>query len=217
MAERLLGSKSSTPAKSDYTFIQYPELNIESPKYMTNNIISGTEFIDPFGTYYQVGRGTGLDPVVKNRIENVVDYSEYGRAIDVGVTERSILTADGTLWLGYTYLSETGGLYERGLEKMTVDNGKTDKFKTIVAGGAATEDNRFFRRHEDLIPVEYSDEEFWAMVEQGIFVQKFEFKLSLKKVTDNAARVFPYEIFTEQDCDDPVMVLITGCVVNEDG
>ena len=211
VAETLIGSKGTAQPQSSYQFIQHPALNQERPQYMTNNILSGTEFIDPFGTYYQVGYGDGIDPVVKNKIANVVDYSECGRVLSPGETQRSILTADGTLYgvnnltcekkvlatgvkqagkahymtadgtvkeidsgkvvakdctafaehrfaevigvlkkdgtlyLGYTYLAEYPGNYEKGLQKMTVDGGKTDKFKSIVACGAATEDNRFFR------------------------------------------------------------------------
>lgn len=281
VAEALLGSKSSAPVQSDYQFTPQPELNIEKPQYMTNNIISGTEFIDPFGTYYQVGCGTGLDPVIKNKIENVVDYSEYGRAVDIGVTERSILTADGTLYgvnthtgekrvlatgvkqagkahymtadgtvkeiptgkvvatncaafaehryakvigvlkkdgtfyLGYTYLAEAEGLYERGLEKKTVDNGKTDKFKAVVPGGVVTEDNRFYRWWENVIGAEYDENKFWAGVDQGIFEQEFEYKLGLMLVTNNAARVFPYEYYTAQES--TAEDACTGFVVNEDG
>lgn len=278
VADGLLGSGgSSAPAQSDYRFIQYPELSQERPQYMTNNILSSTEFIDPFGTYYQVGYGDGLDPVVRNKIENVTDYSEYGRVLSPGETQRSILTADGTLYgvnnltcekkvlatgvkqagkahymttdgavkeidsgktvatgctafaehrfaevigvlktdgtlyLGYTYLSEAPGNYEKGLQKMTVDGGKTDKFKAVVACGAATEDERFFRWSETVTPMGY-DEAAWA---QGLFVPKNDYKLSLELVTDKAARVFPYEYFTEQESTS--MDAVTGFVVSEDG
>lgn len=277
VAEGLLGSGGSAPVQSDYQFIQYPKLNLERPQYMTNNILTGTEFIDPFGTYYQVGYGDGIDPVVKNKIENVVDYSEYGRVLSPGETERSILTADGTLYgvndltdqkrvlatgvkqagkahymtadgtvkeidsgkvvatgcaafaehryaevigvlkqdgtlyLGYTYLSEAPGNYAKGLQKMTVDGGKTDKFKAVVACGAVTEDGRFFRWAETVTPMGY-DEEAWA---QGIFIPRNDYKLSLEKVADKAARVFPYEYFTEEES--TAVDAITGFVVNEDG
>lgn len=277
VAEGLLGSKGAVQAQSSYQFIQYPELNQERPQYMTNNILSGTEFIDPFGTYYQVGGGAGLDPEVKNKIENVVDYSEYGRVLSPGETQRSILTADGTLYgvnnltcekkllatgvkqagkahymtadgtvkeidsgkvvatdcaafaehryaevigvlkkdgtlyLGYTYLSQAPGNYEKGLQKMTVDGGKTDKFKGVVACGAVTEDNRFFRWAETVTPLGYDE----AAFAQGLFIQYNDYKLSLELVTDKAARVFPYEYFTEQESTS--VDAVTGFVVNEDG
>lgn len=280
VAEGLLGSNGSggsAPTQSAYEFIQYPALSQARPQYMTNNILSGTEFIDPFGTYYQVGYGDGLDPVVRNRIENVVDYSEYGRVLSPGETQRSILTADGTLYgvnnltcekkvlatgvkqagkahymttdgtvkeidsgkvvatdcaafaehrfaevigvlktdgtlyLGYTYLSEAPGNYEKGLQKMTVDGGKTDKFKSIVACGAATEDNRFFRWAETVTPMGYDERAF----AEGILIQYNDYQLSLEKVADNAARVFPYEYFTEQES--TAQDAVTGFVVNEDG
>lgn len=277
VAETLIGSKGTAKPQEAYEFIQYPALNQERAQYMTNNILSGTEFIDPFGTYYQVGYGDGIDPVVRNRIENVVDYSEYGLVLSPGETQRSILTADGTLYgvntltcekkllargvkqagkahymtadgtvkeiesgkvvatgcaafaehrfaevigvlktdgtlyLGYTYLAEYPGNYEKGLEKMTVDGGKTDKFKGIVACGAVTEDNRFFRWAETVTPMGY-DEVAWSM---GLFIPKNDYKLSLEKVADKAARVFPYEYFTEEDSTS--MDAVTGFVVNEDG
>lgn len=280
VAEGLLGSNGSggsAPTQSAYEFIQYPALSQARPQYMTNNILSGTEFIDPFGTYYQVGYGDGLDPVVRNRIENVVDYSEYGRVLSPGETQRSILTVDGTLYgvnnltcekkvlatgvkqagkahymtsdgavkeidsgkvvatdcaafaehrfaevigvlktdgtlyLGYTYLSEAPGNYEKGLQKMTVDGGATDKFKSILACGAATEDDRFFRWAETVTPMGYDEVAF----AQGYFIPYNDYELSLEEVTDKAARVFPYEYFTEQESTSQDAV--TGFVVNEDG
>lgn len=277
VAERLLVPASGVQPKNEYKFVQYPALNNENPQYMTNNILSGTEFIDPFGTYYQVGPGDGLDPVVRNKIANVVDYSEYGRVLSPGETQRSVLTSDGilyginnltcekkilakgvkqagkahymtsdgtvkeidsgktiatncaafaehrfaevigvlkkdgTLYLGYTYLAGYPGNYEKGLQKMTVDGGKTDKFKSIVACGAATEDNRFFRWAETVTPMGY-DEEAWA---RGEFIAKNGYKLFLEKVADKAARVFPYEYFTEQESTN--MDAVTGFVVNEEG
>ena len=283
VAEGLLGSggaqstQGTAQPQSEYKFIQYPELSQERPQYMTNNILSATEFIDPFGTYYQVGGGAGLDPEVKNKIENVVDYSEYGRVLSPGETQRSILTADGTLYgvnnltcekkvlatgvkqagkahymtadgtvketdsgkvvatgcaafaehrfaevigvlktdgslyLGYTYLSQAPGNYERGLQKMTVDGGKTDKFKAVVACGAATGDGRFFRWAETVTPMGYDEVAF----AQGLFIPYNDYKLSLELVTDKAARVFPYEYFTEQES--TAQDAITGFVVNEDG
>lgn len=277
VAETLLGSMGTAQPQTDYQFIQYPALNQARPQYMTNNILSGTEFIDPFGTYYQVGYGEGLDPVVVNKIENVVDYSEYGRVLSPGETQRSILTADGTLYginnltcekkvlatgvkqagkahymtadgtvkeidsgktvatdcaafaehrfaevigvlktdgtlyLGYTYLAEYPGNYEKGLQKVTVDNGQTEKFKSIVAGGAATEDNRFFRWDEKITELGY-DENAMSM---GQLIVKNDYQLVLTFVTGNAARVFPYEYFTEQESTS--MDAVTGFVVNEDG
>ena len=277
VAETLIGSKGTAQPQSAYQFIQYPALNQERPQYMTNNILSGTEFIDPFGTYYQVGYGDGIDPVVRNKIANVVDYSEYGMVLSPGETRRSILTADGTLYgvnnltcektvlatgvkqagkahymtadgtvkeiesgkvvakdcaafaehrfaevigvlkkdgtlyLGYTYLAEYPGNYEKGLQKMTVDGGKTDKFKSIVACGAATEDNRFFRWHETVTPMGCDE----VALSMGLFIPLNDYELSLEKVADKAARVFPYEYFTEQESTS--MDAVTGFVVNEDG
>lgn len=277
VAETLIGSKGTAQPQSTYQFIQHLALNQERPQYMTNNILSGTEFIDPFGTYYQVGYGDGIDPVVKNKIANVVDYSEYGLVLSPGETQRNILTADGTLYgvnnltcekkvlatgvkqagkahymtadgtvkeidsgkvvakdcaafaehrfaevigvlktdgtlyLGYTYLSEAPGNYAKGLQKMTVDGGKTDKFKAIVACGAATEDNRFFRWAETVTPMGCDE----VALSMGLFIPLNDYKLSLEKVADKAARVFPYEYFTEQESTS--MDAVTGFVVNEDG
>ncbi len=39
----------------EYEFIQHGEITGKE-QYMTNNIISANEFIDPYDTYYMVGR-----------------------------------------------------------------------------------------------------------------------------------------------------------------
>ena len=80
----------------EYEFIQHGEITGKE-QYMTNNIISANEFIDPYDTYYMVGRdGTNIDPVVKVKIENVKDYAEFTMSYN-GDTWRNILLQDGTL------------------------------------------------------------------------------------------------------------------------
>ena len=79
----------------EYEFIQHGEITGKE-QYMTNNIISANEFIDPYDTYYMVGRdGNNIDPVVKVKIENVKDYAEYLYTRG-GDTWRHLLLKDGT-------------------------------------------------------------------------------------------------------------------------
>lgn len=78
----------------EYEFVQHGEITGKE-QYMTNNIISANEFIDPYDTYYMVGRdGTNIDPVVKVKIENVKDYAEYLYTRG-GDTWRHLLLKDG--------------------------------------------------------------------------------------------------------------------------
>ena len=80
----------------EYEFIQHEEITGKE-QYMTNNILSVNEFIDPYDTYYMVGRsGTGIDPVVKAKVENVKSYAEY-LYTRAGDTWRHLLLEDGTL------------------------------------------------------------------------------------------------------------------------
>ena len=80
----------------EYEFIQHEEITGKE-QYMTNNIISVNEFIDPYDTYYMVGRdGNNIDPVVKVKIENVQEYAEFTMPYN-GDTWRNILLKDGTL------------------------------------------------------------------------------------------------------------------------
>ena len=66
---------------------------------MTNNILSVNEFIAPDNTYYQVGHKKGdVDPSVMNKVENVTDYSENVISVADGVTRRTVLASDGTLY-----------------------------------------------------------------------------------------------------------------------
>ena len=79
----------------EYEFIQHGEITGKE-QYMTNNIISANEFIDPYDTYYMVGRdGNNIDPVVKVKVENVKDYAEYLYTRG-GDTWRHLLLKDGT-------------------------------------------------------------------------------------------------------------------------
>lgn len=80
----------------EYEFIQHEEITGKE-QYMTNNIISVNEFIDPYDTYYMVGRdGNNIDPVVKVKLENVQDYAQFTMSYK-GDTCRNILLKDGTL------------------------------------------------------------------------------------------------------------------------
>ncbi len=78
-----------------YRFIEQPALT-GTPQYNTNNIISDKEFITPDNTYYFIGFGPDIDPVVKVKLENVTDYTAY-RYTEEYKSFRNILTSDGTL------------------------------------------------------------------------------------------------------------------------
>ncbi|MBR5012006.1 MAG: hypothetical protein IKY12_05545, partial [Clostridia bacterium] len=81
-----------------YKFTQYPELE-GAKRYDTNTFIDDDEFITPDGTYYQVGLAdNGIDPVVKNKVENVVFRSAYPRILATGYTQQLLITDDGTMY-----------------------------------------------------------------------------------------------------------------------
>ena len=85
-----------TGPQKEYEFIQYPELT-GTPIYNANLILSDEEFITPENTYYQVTY-VDIDPVVMNKIENVISYSRYKNTISVGYYQRNIVGGDGTLY-----------------------------------------------------------------------------------------------------------------------
>lgn len=146
-AENLIDAgKNETPA-SIYQFIQYPEID-GKPQYMTNNILSVNEFISPDNTYYQVGHKKGeIDPVVMNKIENVVDYSEYGLVLTAGNTRRSILTSDGTLYGVTTDYEKTvlaKNVKQAGKAHYMTAKGEV---KEIVSGKTIATDCKSFAEH----------------------------------------------------------------------
>lgn len=146
-AEGLLGSAGSKTEEFTYEFKQYPSVSGKK-QYMTNNILSVNEFITPDNIYYQVGHKDGdIDPIVVNKIENVVGYSEYGQVLDSGYTRRSILTADGTLY-GVTTKYE-----KQLLAKDVKQAGKAHyltrggEVKEIVGGKTIATDCKAFAEH----------------------------------------------------------------------
>lgn len=114
----------------EYEFIQHGEITGKE-QYMTNNIISANEFIDPYDTYYMVGRdGNNIDPVVKVKIENVKDYAEYlyarggdtwrhlllkdGRFIAVGSGGKTMEVATGVTQISRSHYLKNGALHYLG-------------------------------------------------------------------------------------------------------
>ena len=85
-----------TGPQKEYEFVQYPELT-GTPIYNANLILSDEEFISPENIYYQVTY-VDIDPVIMNKIENVISYSMYKNTISVGYYQRNIVGGDGTLY-----------------------------------------------------------------------------------------------------------------------
>lgn len=147
VAESLLASAGGQVEEFKYEFKQYPAVSGKK-QYMTNNILSVNEFITPDNTYYQVGHKDGdIDPIVVNKIENVVGYSEYGQVLDAGYTRRSVLTADGTLY-GVTTKYE-----KQVLAKDVKQAGKAHyltrggEVKEIIGGKTIATDCKAFAEH----------------------------------------------------------------------
>ena len=189
IAEGLIGSAGSAQSESTYEFIQYPETTGKA-QYMTNNILSVNEFISPDNTYYQVGHKSGeIDPVVMNKIENVVDYSEYGLVLSPGYTRRSILTADGTLY-GVTTQYEKAVLAtnvkQAGKAHYLTANGEV---KEIVSGKTIATDCKEFAEHRyaTVIGVLKNDNSFW--LGYTYLGEENAYKKGLEKKLDNAKAV----------------------------
>ena len=187
--ERLIGSGGTEKPVSNYEFIQYPELT-GKPQYMTNNILSINEFIDPYNTYYQVGRnGNDIDPVVVNKIENVVDYSEYGLVLTPGVTRRSILTADGTLYgVSTEYKKEVlaTGVKQAGKAHYMTSNGEV---KEIVSGKVIATDCKSFAEHRYAKVIAVLKNDGSCYLGYTYLGEKNAYKKGLSKVLDNAKAV----------------------------
>lgn len=107
----------------------------------------------------------------------------YGRVI-------GILKNDDTFSMGYTFRGEQR-YYEKGLVY-----GKKENVKTIVPGGICTKDNYFYRWAEDV-----KIEDYTMDPATGSFSQTYTLNLRLEYITNNAARVFPYEYYTAENDD----------------
>lgn len=142
---------SSTDSKLDYKYTQNAELK-GTPQYMTNNILSVNEFIAPDNTYYQVGHKKGdVDPSVMNKVENVTDYSENVISVADGVTRRTVLASDGTLYgisSNYEMKELAKGVKQAGMLHYLTNDGEVKEIKsgkTIAADCKAFSEHRYGR------------------------------------------------------------------------
>ena len=91
------------PAK--YEYISYPEATGQA-NLNANLFLNDKEFISADNTYYFVGSKDGqIDPVVYQKIDNIVSYAYYNHSISPGNTQRNLVAADGTLY-GVTWKGE---------------------------------------------------------------------------------------------------------------
>ena len=189
VAEGLLGSAGGKVEEFTYEFKQYPSVSGKK-QYMTNNILSVNEFISPDNTYYQVGHKDGdIDPIVVNKIENVVGYSEYGQVLDPGYTRRSILTADGTLY-GVTTKYE-----KQVLAKDVKQAGKahyltkSGEVKEIVGGKTIATDCKAFAEHRYATVIAVLKNDNSCYLGYTYLGAENAYSKGLSKVLDNAKAV----------------------------
>ena len=189
VAEGLIGSAGNEVAEFTYEFKQYPKLT-NKPQYMTNNILTVNEFISPDNTYYQVGHNDGeIDPIVVNKIENVVDYSEYGLVLEPGNTRRSILTADGTLYgVSTDYKKEVlaTGVKQAGKAHYMTANGEV---KEIVSGKTIATDCKSFAEHRYATVIGVLKNDGSCYLGYTYLAEENAYKKGLSKVLDNAKEV----------------------------
>ena len=96
-------TNAGIPAK--YEFIKHPEVTGKT-NLNANLFLTDREFISADNTYYFVGTKEGqIDPVVYQKIDNIVSYAYYNHSISPGNTQRNLVAADGTLY-GVTYKGE---------------------------------------------------------------------------------------------------------------
>lgn len=189
VAEGLLGSAGGKVEEFTYEFKQYPSVSGKK-QYMTNNILSVNEFISPDNTYYQVWHKDGdIDPIVVNKIENVVGYSEYGQVLDPGYTRRSILTADGTLY-GVTTKYE-----KQVLAKDVKQAGKahyltkSGEVKEIVGGKTIATDCKAFAEHRYATVIAVLKNDNSCYLGYTYLGAENAYSKGLSKVLDNAKAV----------------------------
>lgn len=189
VAAGLLGSAGGKVEEFTYEFKQYPSVSGKK-HYMTNNILSVNEFISPDNTYYQVGHKDGdIDPIVVNKIENVVGYSEYGQVLDPGYTRRSILTADGTLY-GVTTKYE-----KQVLAKDVKQAGKahyltkSGEVKEIVGGKTVATDCKAFAEHRYATVIAVLKNDNSCYLGYTYLGAENAYSKGLSKVLDNAKAV----------------------------
>ena len=204
VADGLIGSnqsESSDDSKEEefnYEYKQYPELK-GTPRYMTNNILSVNEFISPDNTYYQVGRKDGeIDPCVMNKIENVADYSENVLTVSSGVTRRTVLTADGTLYgvsSDYEMKKLASDVKQAGMGHYLTNKGEVKEInsgKTIAADCKAFAEHRYGR----VIGVLKNDGSF-SMGYTYLGEQKYYEKGLVYAKKDNVTTIVPGGICTK--------------------
>lgn len=190
-AEGLLGSGAPAVETPEYEFIENPALT-GTAQYDTNIILSDREFISPDGTYYQVDNVIGeIDPVVKNKIPNVVSYSQYGHVLEAGYTRRNLVTADGTLY-GITNKCEKSVL-ATGVAKTTKNHYMTTDgtVKTLDGTVVVTDCKDLAEAYNDqVIGVLKNDNSFWMGYNYRVTGEP-GFAEGLVKHLDNAQMVLP--------------------------
>ena len=112
---------------------------------------------------------------------NCVDIEESNDGLVIG-----ILKKDGTFHMGYTYLAGEDS-YAKGINKML------DNAKYIVPNAVIDKDNTLYRWDNE---TKMTGIDMDAFV-NGEVISTYETKLSVIKVCENVARIFPYEYLTK--------------------
>ena len=98
-------TETTTGIPAKYEFVSHPETTGQT-NLNANLFLSDREFISADNTYYFVGsKDVQIDPVVYQKIDNIVSYAYYNHSISPGNTQRNLVAADGTLY-GVTWKGE---------------------------------------------------------------------------------------------------------------
>jgi len=180
-----------------YKFIEQPTLTGTS-QYNTNNIISDKEFITPDNTYYFVGPGPDVDPVVKVTLKNVTDYTAY-RYTEGYKRFRNILTSDGTLHA----VSEDGeykviatNIKKGGKYHYLTNDGNVVE---IVTGKVIATDCRDFEESfiDTVVGVLKNDNSFWLGHSYRGDAKSYE--QGLTKLKENVKMILPDAIIDSKN------------------
>lgn len=190
MAEGLMRDGVLKSDAEKYKFITHEPLG-GTKQHNTNKIISYNEFLTPDNTYYQIGRSDGIDPVIRNRIPNVVSYTSVPYVLGT-VSKRRIITADGTLFdVSLNTFEKT--VVAKNVKKATTCHYLTNDGKVIEAENnkvIATDCKDMDESYiHSVIGVIKNDDTFWMGTSYLGDAKTYE--KGLQKKLDNAKMLVP--------------------------
>ena len=156
-------AQKSVEDNKPYEFISQPSLP-NAPQYMTNDILSGDEFVTPDGKYYKLSvSATSLEPNVAVTIDDVASYAKYMYNISPGYEQRNLLCKNGDAYAVTTKGEKT--LIANKVKKVTkahymTNDGqvKSVKDNTVVATDCKDYDESY---NSDIIGIIKNDNTFW--------------------------------------------------------